>query len=106
MIENIAYIFGLSETQYNSIKESGKSSDKLNPYMVLESSPEDDLQTMIVNYIKLQYPLTRFCASLGGIGHIFTKRKMPIGSTLMRWYLAWALGRAKTRNCPTGRCCK
>ena len=34
MIENIAYIFGLSETQYNSIKESRKSSDKLNPYMV------------------------------------------------------------------------
>ena len=28
---------------------------------------EDDLQTIIVNYIKLQYPTARFCASLGGI---------------------------------------
>ena len=53
MIENIAYIFGLSETQYNSIKESRKSSDKLNPYMVLESSPEDDLQTIRKRYLKL-----------------------------------------------------
>ena len=53
MIENIAYIFGLSETQYNSIKESRKSSDKLNPYMVLESSPDDDLQTIRKRYLKL-----------------------------------------------------
>ena len=53
MIENIAYIFGLSETQYNSIKESRKSSDKLNPYMVLESSPDDDLQTIRKRYLNL-----------------------------------------------------
>ena len=53
MIEKIAYIFGLSEKQYNSIKESRKSSDKLNPYLVLESSPNDDLQTIRKRYIKL-----------------------------------------------------
>ena len=53
MIEKIAYIFGLSEKQYNSIKESRKSSDKLNPYLVLESSPSDDLQTIRKRYIQL-----------------------------------------------------
>ena len=53
MIEKIAYIFGLSEKQYNSIKESRKSSDKLNPYLVLESSPNDDLQTIRKRYIQL-----------------------------------------------------
>ena len=53
MIEKIAYIFGLSETQFKSIKESRKSSDKLNPYMVLESSPNDDLQTIRTRYLKL-----------------------------------------------------
>ena len=39
MIANIAYIFGLSQKQYQSIKESRKTSDKLNPYIVLESQP-------------------------------------------------------------------
>ena len=53
MIEKIAYIFGLSELQYNSIKESRKSSDKLNPYMVLESSPNDNLQIIRKRYLKL-----------------------------------------------------
>ena len=53
MIEKIAYIFGLSEKQYNSIKESRKSSDKLNPYMVLESSPNDNLQIIRKRYLKL-----------------------------------------------------
>ena len=53
MIENIAYIFGLTEIQYNSIKESRKSSDKLNPYMVLECNPQDDLKTIRKKYIKL-----------------------------------------------------
>ena len=53
MIEKIAYIFGLSEKQYNSIKESRKSSDKLNPYLVLESNPNDDLQTIRKRYIQL-----------------------------------------------------
>ena len=53
MIEKIAFIFGLSERQYKSIKESRKSSDKLNPYMVLESSPDDDIQTIRKRYLKL-----------------------------------------------------
>ena len=41
MIEHIAQIFGLNQLQFNSIKESRKGSDKLNPYIVLESKPED-----------------------------------------------------------------
>ena len=53
MIENIAYIFGLTQSQYLSIKESRKSSEKQNPYMVLESSPDDDLQTIRKRYLKL-----------------------------------------------------
>ena len=53
MIENIANIFGLNKAQFNSIKESRKSSDKLNPYIVLESSPNDDIQTIRKRYIKL-----------------------------------------------------
>ena len=39
--------------RYNSIKESRKSSDKLNPYMVLESSPDDNLQIIRKRYLKL-----------------------------------------------------
>jgi len=53
MIANIAYIFGLSQKQYQSIKESRKTSDKLNPYIVLESQPKDDLKTIRKNYIRL-----------------------------------------------------
>ena len=53
MIANIAYIFGLSQKQYQSIKESRKTPDKLNPYIVLESQPTDDLKTIRKNYIKL-----------------------------------------------------
>ena len=53
MIANIAYIFGLTQKQYESIKESRKSSDKLNPYIVLESQPTDNLQTIRKKYIKL-----------------------------------------------------
>ena len=53
MIENIAKIFGLKQAQFNSIKESRKSSDKLNPYIVLESSSNDDIQTIRKRYIKL-----------------------------------------------------
>ena len=53
MIANIAYIFGLSQKQYKSIKESRKTSDKLNPYIVLESQPTDDLKTIRKNYIRL-----------------------------------------------------
>ena len=35
MIEHIAQIFNLNEKQFRSIQESRKSSDKLNPYVVL-----------------------------------------------------------------------
>ena len=53
MIADIAFIFGLSQNQYESIKESRKSSDKLNPYIVLESQPTDDLKLIRKKYIKL-----------------------------------------------------
>ena len=53
MIEKIAYIFGLNESQFNSIRETRKSSDKLNPYVVLESNPEDSLQIIRKRYLKL-----------------------------------------------------
>ena len=53
MIESISQIFGLNQTQLNSIKESRKSSDKLNPYVVLESNPDDDLQKIRKKYLKL-----------------------------------------------------
>ena len=53
MIEDVARIFGLSESQFNSLKESRKSSDKLNPYIVLESTPDDSLTEIRKRYIKL-----------------------------------------------------
>tara|TARA_B100000287_G_scaffold367904_1_gene363912 strand:+ start:162 stop:944 length:783 start_codon:yes stop_codon:yes gene_type:complete len=53
MIENIAKIFGLSEKQYLSIKESRKGTDKLNPYVVLESKPDDDLSEIRKKYLLL-----------------------------------------------------
>ena len=53
MIENISKIFGLTEAQYLSIKESRKGSDKLNPYVVLESKHDDDLITIRKRYLKL-----------------------------------------------------
>ena len=53
MIEHIAQIFGLTETQFNSIKESRKSSDKLNPYVVLESKPDDAIEVIRKRYLKL-----------------------------------------------------
>ena len=53
MIEDIARIFGLNESQFNSLKESRKSSDKLNPYIVLESNPDDSLTEIRKRYIKL-----------------------------------------------------
>ena len=53
MMQNIARIFGLNQAQFNSIKESRKSSDKLNPYIVLESKPEEDLQTIRKKYLQL-----------------------------------------------------
>ena len=53
MIDDIARIFGLRESQLNSLKESRKSSDKLNPYVVLESNPDDSLTEIRKRYIKL-----------------------------------------------------
>ena len=53
MIEDISRIFGLSKSQFNSLKESRKSSDKLNPYIVLESNPDDSLTEIRKRYIKL-----------------------------------------------------
>ena len=53
MIQHIAQIFNLNQSQFDSIKESRKSSDKLNPYIVLESKPEEDLQTIRKKYLKL-----------------------------------------------------
>ena len=53
MIQHIAQIFGVSQPQFNSIRESRKSSDKLNPYIVLESKPEENLQTIRKKYLKL-----------------------------------------------------
>ena len=53
MMQNIARIFGLNQAQFNSIKESRKSSDKLNPYIVLESKPEEDLQAIRKRYLQL-----------------------------------------------------
>ena len=53
MIENIAKIFGLTESQYLGIKESRKGSDKLNPYIVLESKPGDDISEIRKKYIQL-----------------------------------------------------
>ena len=53
MIEHIAQIFGLTEIQFNSVKESRKSSDKLNPYIVLESNPDDAIEIIRKRYLKL-----------------------------------------------------
>jgi len=53
MIENISKIFGLNQVQFNSVKESRKGSDKLNPYIVLESNPNDDIQSIRKKYLRL-----------------------------------------------------
>ena len=53
MIEHISQIFGLTDVQFNSIKESRKSSDKLNPYVVLESHPDDTIEIIRKRYLKL-----------------------------------------------------
>ena len=53
MIQNVAQIFGLDEQQFNGIVESRKSSDKLNPYVVLESNPDDNLADIRKRYLKL-----------------------------------------------------
>ena len=53
MIRSIAKIFGLSDTQFEGIKESRKGSDKLNPYIVLGCSSEDDFITIRKKYLQL-----------------------------------------------------
>ena len=53
MIENIAQIFNISQTQFKAIQESRKLSDKLNPYIVLESNPDDDLSIIRKRYLML-----------------------------------------------------
>ncbi len=53
MMRNIAKIFGLNESQFEGIKESRKSSDKLNPYIVLGCSPNDDFAIIRKKYIQI-----------------------------------------------------
>ena len=53
MIKSISGIFGLSNVQFESIKESRKLSEKSNPYIILESNPKDDIQSIRKKYIKL-----------------------------------------------------
>ena len=53
MIRDIAKIFGLSESQFEGIKESRKSSDKLNPYVVLGCDPNDDFLVIRKKYLIL-----------------------------------------------------
>ena len=53
MIRNIAKIFGLSENQFEGIKESRKSSDKLNPYVVLGCNSSDDFANIRKKYLQL-----------------------------------------------------
>ena len=53
MIRSIAKIFSLSENQFEGIKESRKSSDKLNPYIVLGCSSNDDFAIIRKKYLQL-----------------------------------------------------
>ena len=53
IIRSIAKIFGLSESQFAGIKESRKSSDKLNPYLVLGCDPNDDFVAIRKKYLLL-----------------------------------------------------
>ena len=53
MMRHIAQIFGLNDLQFSAIKESRKSSDKLNPYVVLASKPDEDLSSIRKRYIQL-----------------------------------------------------
>jgi DnaJ like chaperone protein len=53
MIKNIAIIFGISQSQFEGIRESRKSSDKLNPYIVLGCSSNDDFATIRKKYLQL-----------------------------------------------------
>ena len=53
MIKSIANIFGINDTQFKGIKESRKSSDKLNPFIVLGCNPNDDFATIRKKYLQL-----------------------------------------------------
>ena len=53
MIRNIAIIFGINHTQFDGIRESRKGSDKLNPYIVLGCSSNDDFATVRKKYLEL-----------------------------------------------------
>ena len=53
MIKRIAKIFGLSESQFEGIRESRRSSDKLNPYVVLGCNPNDDFAAIRKKYLLL-----------------------------------------------------
>ena len=53
MIHHISQIFGLNEIEFNGIVEGRKSSDKLNPYVVLESKPDDNITDIRKKYLKL-----------------------------------------------------
>ena len=53
MIKHIAQIFNINQIQFKAIQESRKSSDKLNPYIVLESKPDDSIEIIRKRYLKL-----------------------------------------------------
>ena len=53
MISNIGKIFGIDDIKFKSILESRKSSDKINPFIVLGCKPEDDLKLIRKKYIEL-----------------------------------------------------
>jgi len=53
IIRSIAKIFGLSESQFEGIRESRKGSDKLNPYIVLGCNPNDDFAAIRKKYLLL-----------------------------------------------------
>ena len=53
MIRNIAGIFGLTDVQFEGIKESRKGSDKLNPYIVLGCTSNEDFATIRKKYLQL-----------------------------------------------------
>ena len=53
MIKNIAVIFGIGQSQFEGIRESRKSSDKLNPYIVLGCGSNDDFKTIRKKYLQL-----------------------------------------------------
>ena len=53
MIKNIAQIFNLTDIQFEGIKESRRGSDKLNPYIVLGCTSNDDFATIRKRYLQL-----------------------------------------------------